>query len=317
MSSKITTHLAVDDALVMDANYRFNPTDRRYVDDQIRGIEQHLVDALIRGRHGSWYTLDGASAAVIAGDTVCMASTSTGTVTKSSVSALGNAKSAAGIVIYAANPGGYVFVAFGGTLSPTITGLAATAGYVRVNTTTSRCERVASLASTDYGLGYVDAAGWLQVGALFVNGLTSTFSIVGDGSSNAQVTAVTVQNRSNAKINDDDVVVTQTTADATITNLYTFATADDRIYSIRGVVTVQNTDITKYGEYTLKGSWTNDSGVLTARHTGTGITEEYESDAGLVVTLDFTGTTLRVRVTGLAATDLRWHGRIYLHEGLY
>ncbi len=317
MTSKITTELAVDDALVMDANYRFNPTDRRYIDDQVRGIEQHLVDALIKGRHGSWYTLDGSSAAVVAGDTVCLASTATGTVTKSTVATLANAKAAAGIVVYAANPGGYVFVAFGGTLSPSITGLGAAAGFVRVDTATSRCERVAAVSSTDYGLGYVDAAGWLQVGALFVNGLTSTTVIAGDGGDTAQVTAGTVQNRAGPKINDDDVAISQSTSDATITNIYTFATSSDRIYSIRGIVTVQNTDITKYGEYTLKGSWTNDSGVITARHAGTGVTEEYESDAGLTVTLDFTGTTLRVRVTGIAATDLRWHARIYLHEGLY
>lgn len=167
--SKITTQLAVDDPLVQDSNYRFEEDDRQYIDNQIRGIEQHLVDALIRGRHGSWFDLAGASANVVAGDVVCLASASAGTVTKAVAAALTNAKSALGVAIQAAAAGGRVFVAFGGIVPPSITGLASSlSGYVRVNTTTARLERVAALAVSDYGIGTVDLAGWMQVCVLVI-----------------------------------------------------------------------------------------------------------------------------------------------------
>ncbi len=161
MTTIIATQLAVDPALIMDANYSFNKTDRRYIDDQIRAIEQLLVDNLIKGRQGSWFSLSGTSAAVVPGDTVCQ--TTGGLVIKSATSPLSTAKSALGVVVRAASPGAKVLVATGGILPPTITGLALSAGFVRVNTTTSRCEKVTTLSGADYGLGTVDASGWMHV----------------------------------------------------------------------------------------------------------------------------------------------------------
>jgi len=48
-ASKITTSLAVDDALDMGAGYSLNAQDRRYIDNQIRGCQAHLVNHLLSG----------------------------------------------------------------------------------------------------------------------------------------------------------------------------------------------------------------------------------------------------------------------------
>lgn len=160
--SRITTDLAVDDPLVQDANHRFNSNDRQYIDNQILGVEQHLVDALINGRHASWYDLAGSSVAVIAGDNVCLSSTA-GSVTKSVAAALALAGANLGTVIQAAAPGGKVLVATGGILPPSITGLSTSIGAVKVNTTTSRCEYVATPVAADYIIGFVNNVGWMVV----------------------------------------------------------------------------------------------------------------------------------------------------------
>ncbi len=159
----IGTQLAVDPALVMDANYKFNNSDRRKIDDQIRAIEQHIVDNLINGKHASWFDLSGASDAVIAGDAVCLASIAGGLVTKALASPLDDAKSVLGVVVQAAPPGGKVLVAIGGIIPPSITGIGSLAGFVRVNTTTSRCERVDTIGTDDFGIGTVDDAGWIHM----------------------------------------------------------------------------------------------------------------------------------------------------------
>lgn len=43
--SKFVTDRAVDDPLIQDANYRFDEVERQYVDTQIRGLQQFLVDS--------------------------------------------------------------------------------------------------------------------------------------------------------------------------------------------------------------------------------------------------------------------------------
>lgn len=166
MSSKITTQLAVDGPLQQTSSYRFNARDRQYIDDQARGAQQHLVDSLIRGRLATYFTLDTGSEAVAAGDVVCLASSLIVApyVTKATALALSKAKSITGVVVYPTLPGGNVLVAVGGVLPPAITGLAANAaGFVKVNTTTARCEMAAGYMAGDYGVGSVDGNGFLQV----------------------------------------------------------------------------------------------------------------------------------------------------------
>lgn len=156
--------LAVDPPLVQSAGYRFDANDRAYIDDQIRGIEQHLVDLLITGILGTWYTLDSNSVAVVAGDNVCLSGSTVGTVTKAVAAALSGAGAVFGVVLVGAAPGAKVKLALDGAIPAAITGLAAGApGPVRCNTTTARCEKVSSLSSADYPVGNVDNGGYLNV----------------------------------------------------------------------------------------------------------------------------------------------------------
>lgn len=164
--SKITTDLDVDDPLQQDADFLFDADDRRYIDNQVRGIQKHMVAGQIRGVYATWFRLSGSSAAVAAGDCVLPAAINNATeptVTRGVTAAFAAVPAAAGVVLRAATPGSMVLVATAGELSPLITGLGAAKGRVRVNGTTARCERVDALGANDIGVGSVDTSGWLQV----------------------------------------------------------------------------------------------------------------------------------------------------------
>jgi len=155
----------VDNPVSQDATYRYTNFDRSYLDSQIRGSETHLVQSLIGGATCTWVFLDGGSAAAVVGNVVCLAGTATGTVTLATTTPLANAGSALGICMTAANPGSWVRVARGGFVPPSITQLPTSANslYAKVNVSTATVTTAASLFSTDYPLGTVDAVGNLNM----------------------------------------------------------------------------------------------------------------------------------------------------------
>jgi hypothetical protein len=158
----IGSAIAVDPALVQDASYRFGPDDRRYIDEQIRGCEQHLVDSLLTGTVCTWQDVDTASTAIAIGDAVV--ATTAGKVSKATSVLLAAAGSAYGVAVTAGAVGGKVRVAIGGRLASTVTGLAAAAaGFARVNTTTARLERVGSYSPTDWPVGIIADDGTLAI----------------------------------------------------------------------------------------------------------------------------------------------------------
>jgi len=294
MGTIIASQLAVDPALVMDANYKFGRVDRRYIDDQIRAIEQLLVDDLISGKHASWYTLSGASEAVIAGDTVCLSGDS-GYVSKSDSGLLGTVHSALGVVVQAASPGGKVLVAFGGTLSPTITGLGENAGYVRVDPSTSRCELVSSISVGDYILGTADEAGWMHI-----------MSSPALGSS-------TVYRGTGTRILSYPAAVS--TADNTPTTIVSFQMLDETMAAYDVFVTACSlTTATIAGRWKRSAVYNMTAGVsaiIGTLETGT----DQETDAGLDVTIVDNATGLmEVQVTGIAATDINWSVELRVQE---
>lgn len=174
--SKIRTARQVDDPVQLTASYRMSALDRALLDEEIRATQQHLVDSLINGLVATWSILDTSSISVAAGDVVASASSALGTVTRVTSSVLTSAGMGAGLVLRAATPGSPVWLAqFGRVLqSSAITGLASgSAGAVRINATTGRLERVASLGSSDYPAGFVDAVGNLQL-AFMPTGIVGT-----------------------------------------------------------------------------------------------------------------------------------------------
>lgn len=191
ITSKITTSLAVDEPVEQTAALRTDKTDRRKIDNQILGLEQHLVDSLISGQGATWFRLSSTSPAVIEGDCVCAAdeipADKIPVVTKAFTAKLADAKSVVGVVSQAATPGGRVRVAaLGGMLLPELTGLALNApGAVRVNGTTARCERVDTFGVNDYPVGTVTTKGVLNITSTVSPGLqtfvapTNTFTLAG------------------------------------------------------------------------------------------------------------------------------------------
>lgn len=161
--SAITHDLAVDDPVKLAADFRFDEHDRRFIDNQIRGIETHLVNLLIRGILGTWTVLDGGSAPISTGDWVCLASlTDDGRrVTRATAAALAKAGAGYGIALNNAAPGSGLMVAVMGGIPRTLTGLTSglATGFARINLSTARTEYVATPSGGDYIVGVVDTQG--------------------------------------------------------------------------------------------------------------------------------------------------------------
>jgi hypothetical protein len=164
LPTKIITGLLPDDPLQQSAATPFNATDRQYIDTQVLGCQQHLATLLLNGVHGTYLYVAQTSASLVAGDVVCLAGSSLGypTVTLALATPLGIARAALGVVLLAASPGTRALIAIDGVIGPDITGLAAVAGFARVNSS-GRCQRVTSLSSGDYPIGTVDAQGYLTL----------------------------------------------------------------------------------------------------------------------------------------------------------
>ena len=196
--SLITTALQVDPPLVLGATWKSansgsDPNDRQYIDNQIRGIEQHLVALLIAGVLGTWVTIDSGSAAVAPGDVLVSAGTAAGTVTRAVAAALTNAGTIYGVALTGGTPGSRIQLAMGGLIPPAITGLGTTPGFAKLNTTTGRIVQANSVGQSDFPLGYIDPAGNLLL-APFLNTTpaTTVTSVWPSFGSTAGGTAVTI-----------------------------------------------------------------------------------------------------------------------------
>lgn len=169
-------NFAVDVPLVQSAPYRLDAKDRAYIDDQIRTMQQYMVQALINGVIGTYIRVDSSSAPVAVGDVLCSANSPLGilTVTRAVAAAIATAGAVFGVALTAASPGGYVFVAVEAILTPSQSKLT-TSGPVRLNPVTGTLQVVSSFALTDYIIGNSNA-GWVTiVRGLAVNiGGTST-----------------------------------------------------------------------------------------------------------------------------------------------
>ncbi len=105
-------------------------------------------------------TLDAASSAAAIGDWLCRVNGTT--VTRATDPAVAIYGAAIAWATSAANPATPIRMCTEGVAPPSHTGLAPVAGKARLNTTTARAERVASLSPSDYALGDIDANGYLE-----------------------------------------------------------------------------------------------------------------------------------------------------------
>jgi hypothetical protein len=139
-----------------------------------------------------------------------------------------------------------------------------------------------------------------------------TEALVGSGGI-AQVTAPEVRNTSDAHCTIHSYVSSVQTTDDTVTTLEAFTMADLTICAFDVVVTAVTSDGTKGGRWKRSVVYQRAGGAATivgAIETGT----DQETDAGLDVTIDTSTNDVRVRVTGLDATILRWGCELRVQE---
>lgn len=300
----IVTDLAVDAALQQDANYRFDRNDRQYIDNQIRGVEQHLVDALILGVHATFVRVASSSSALVAGDCVCL-STTTGAleVTKALSAALSNAGSVFGVVILPAQPGAFALIAIGGALPNSLTGLpTASTGPVKVNPTSGRCQ-AGVVGPSDYGVGFLAYSGYLNVVGGSVGNPLASPTISG----NINITGFTSSQTSSSdgKVIVNDIMLSFQTLDATQATAYSWNVQTGGHTAVDVLCTAVNSDATAGATYKRGASWRRVGGTVTAIGSTRDNTTD-ETSAGWDLTLDTSGTAFRVRVTGAASTTIRW-----------
>lgn len=121
-----------------------------------------------------------------------------------------------------------------------------------------------------------------------------------------------VESSGNAKQFDTDRSFTAQTTDGTPTALLTIPSASGRVYVWRGFVS-GGTGGGGHFYYSVNGFFTNNAGTLTQR-IGAPVTTEWESSGAADLTLTVSGTDMVLTWTGLAATTIRLHGRIFISD---
>lgn len=99
------------------------------------------------------------------------------------------------------------------------------------------------------------------------------------------------------------------TTDATVTTLASFQTQTNKAYQVIAKITAVNTaTFAAMASYYLRGAFLNDGGVLAQEGSTQAIAAAIETTAlsSASADLDADGTVIRVRGTGVAATNLTW-----------
>ncbi len=158
----------------------------------------------------------------------------------------------------------------------------------------------------------------------FVSGVTAvdneitgaTDLTIGGVASFSSVTITGTVTYQGTKLRILDIPAETTTPDDTIKTLASFSMLDETLCGFDVLVTaVQQTDADKGGRWKRSVVYRRtDAGNATIVGTLESGTDE-ETDAGLDVTIDTDGAHLvRVRVTGLAATNLQWACALRVQE---
>jgi len=287
--SKIKTELSVDSPKSLSATYRMDTHDRRYIDNQILGMETHLVDALIRGRLASYFKVVGGGTR---GYAVCAASDGAATepsVKVATTSNIATANGPIGVLVATVPSGGWGLVVTGGSIPKSVHGLAGP-GYAKVGSTGS-LSLEASPSGTDYVVGYVDTAGWLRVDCH-----VGTYNAGGGGASGDTDNGSLVQ--SAAELD---------TANATPTQIgETFDIPEDSLVSVDSTLLVGKPGAEGAKIINVHRAFANQAGTI-VDGTQTSPVADEELDGALAASVEVTrtGSTGRIEVTGISG-DLRW-----------
>lgn len=105
------------------------------------------------------------------------------------------------------------------------------------------------------------------------------------------------------------LINTVNTTDATVTTIHTITLATDTTYTIRGLVRARRTggasgSVGDSAGYSFFATVKNISGTASLVSTSDVVSKE--DQAGWDVTIDATGATIRIRVTGASANNITW-----------
>lgn len=100
-----------------------------------------------------------------------------------------------------------------------------------------------------------------------------------------------------------------TTADATQTTCGSYTVPNDAGVAIEVRVHAERYDLTAGAAWTLRAHAINNAGTVTISGSDVAVDGPVGSSVSWSVTLDVSGTSVRLRVTGQAATDLSWTAR--------
>lgn len=173
---------------------------------------------------------------------------------------------------------------------------------------------LAPTAATNSVQGLVTLAGDLQG-----NGSTAAAPLVsnmtGDVSGYANISAPNgVKFIGNPKTVEYDTPINVVTAGTSATTIFTFATTTARAYSVRGIIRVQNSPVSAYGEFEVNAFLFNNVGTLTL--VGSTPVTTKANVASFILTIAAVGTNIVVTATDPVG-GRRWTGRLYLVEATF
>ena len=136
--------------------------------------------------------------------------------------------------------------------------------------------------------------------------------MTGDVSGYANISAPNgVKFIGNPKTIEYDTPINIVTATTAATTIFSFTTTTSRAYSVRGIIRVQNSPVSAYGEFEVNAFLFNNVGVLTL--VGATPVTTKANVAGFILTITAVGTNIIVTATDPSG-GRRWTGRLYLVE---
>lgn len=120
------------------------------------------------------------------------------------------------------------------------------------------------------------------------------------------ITATSLSYTGNTRCKTYQEIASVTTADATVTTLASWTITDEAVSFVACEVVAVQTDGSNTAAYVRKVRIKRDGGTVTVDTPEETYTSEEAAFATCDVTIDNSGSTGRVRVTGVAATNIQW-----------
>jgi hypothetical protein len=186
---------------------------------------------------------------------------------------------------------------------------------------------------TMMGLSNTHNAGYSAI--LFTNESVASKSVFGYG--NASVALAPYQGRTFLRLVADDFIISDDTntflyadrantslrllgfcdgskqgnvqtTDATVTTLLSFTPTADRTVVVKALIAGRRSDDAAAGGYEVTATFRVTSGAAVTQVGATTAVATHEDDGTWAATLDTDGSLIRIRVTGVAGTTIRWTG---------